>query len=246
MSIAVARLTSEVRLFPPGHVLAGAQVKLQNVVPSSEPADDFQFGVRRYFVRNEPIFKTGTSASHVYRVVSGTVRMCRYVEKRRFVLDFAFPSELVGFTNRPRHNFDAEAVSDCTLIAYPRAQLDAAMITTPSIGSNILSQMTDNATNAQQHLLSIACQDAKQRVAAFLVRILDRNGVQENEALYLPMKRRDIADHLALCTETTCRVLRSLKVANIIDIPNTHEIVVKDLAGLRALGCLNGGANGHA
>lgn len=245
MSFATAAVTSDLRVFPPGHALAGAQVRLHNV-PASEPADVFQFGERRTFVRNESIFKTGTSASHVYRVVSGTVRMCRYVENGRFILDFAFPSELVGFTNRPRHNFDAEAVTDCTLVAYPRAQLDAVMSTTPSVNANILSQMTDNTLNAQQHLLSIGCQDAKQRLAGFLVRILGRTGVQENEALYLPMKRRDIADHLALCTETTCRALRALKAENMIEIPNTHEIVVKDLARLRALACLDYRENGHA
>lgn len=209
--------------------------------------DEAQFGVRRHFGRNETIFENGSAAGHVYRVMSGTVRLCRYASNgRRFVVDFAFSSELVGFTNRSRHIYDAEAVGDCVLVAYPRNHLQAMMAATPSGETHILAQMTDAVFAAQQHALSIGCQDAEERVAAFLLRMADRNGVEENETLHLPMNRRDIADHLALCVETVCRTLRALKTKGIFAMPNTHDIVIKNIAALRALGCADGGANPHA
>ena len=55
------------------------------------------------------------------------------------------------------------------------------------------------------------------------------------DRLDLVMGRQDIADHLGLTIETVSRVLASLRKLGAILIPNSHQIVLRDIAALRAL-----------
>jgi CRP-like cAMP-binding protein len=47
------------------------------------------------------------------------------------------------------------------------------------------------------------------------------------------MTRQDIADYLGLTIETVCRTLTKLKQRGLIEIPNRHEIVIRNTAALR-------------
>ena len=46
---------------------------------------------------------------------------------------------------------------------------------------------------------------------------------------------QDIADYLGLRIETVCRVLSDLKRAGMLDIPNQHQLILKDVDGLSEL-----------
>src|SRR3954463_12067936 len=82
-------------------------------------------GYRTHFVRNETIFNQDDPADHVYRILSGTVRLCRYMpDGRRYIVDFLVPGDLMGFVESPDLPASAEAVSDVTLVSFPRVCFD--------------------------------------------------------------------------------------------------------------------------
>jgi len=49
------------------------------------------------------------------------------------------------------------------------------------------------------------------------------------------MGRQDIADYLGLTIETVCRTLSDLKDSGVIEVPNRHQIVVRDLGSLETI-----------
>jgi CRP-like cAMP-binding protein len=49
------------------------------------------------------------------------------------------------------------------------------------------------------------------------------------------MSRQDIADHLGLTIETVSRTITALRGTGEILIPNSHQIVLRDMAALRTL-----------
>src|ERR1700748_414677 len=54
-------------------------------------------GVRLTFARHGPIVTQDDPADQVYRIVSGTVRVCRYMpDGRRYIVDFLLPGDLMG------------------------------------------------------------------------------------------------------------------------------------------------------
>lgn len=193
-------------------------------------------GHRTHFVRNETIFNQDDAADHVYRILTGTVRLCRYMpDGRRYIVDFLVPGDLMGFVESPDLPASAEAVSDVTLVSFPRVCFDRLAKENAAVRAQLLCHLSANLLTAQQQMFVLGCQKAKERVASFLLRLADRLDLSCGDRIDLAMSRQDIADHLGLTTETISRMISTLRSEGAILIPNTHQIELRDMAALRAL-----------
>jgi len=193
-------------------------------------------GARLHFARNETIFNQDDPAEQVYRILSGTVRLCRYMpDGRRYILDFLVPGDLMGFVESPDLPASAEAVSEATLVTYPRACFDRLARENAAVRTQLLCHLSANLLTAHQHMFVLGCQKAKERVASFLLRLADRLDLVCGERLDLPMSRQDIADHLGLTIETISRMITALRNEGAILIPNAQQVVLRDMAALRAV-----------
>lgn len=214
---------------------------------ASEPASlgDFlrriqAYGTRLHYTHNEIIFNQDDPSEQVYRIVSGTVRLCRYMpDGRRHIVDFLLPGDVMGFSESPYHPLSAEAVSEVTLLAFPRSCFDRLAAENPAVRSQLSCHLSSSLLSAQHQSFVLGCQKAKERVASFLLRLADRMDVACGERLDFPMSRQDIADHLGLSIDAIIRILTELRGRDIVLIPNTHQIVLRDMAALRALAAEN-------
>ena len=195
-----------------------------------------EFSSRQQFSRNETIFSEGDAADHVYKIISGTVRLCRHMpDGRRHIADFMLPGDLVGFAECAEHPFTAEAITAAIVTSYPRNQFDRLGDGDPQVRANLLCLVTTSLLTAQQHLFVLSCQNAKERLASFILRMAARTDVLTGDRLDLSMGRQDIADHLGLTIETICRAIAALKSDGTIAVPNSHQLILKDTGALRAL-----------
>ena len=77
-------------------------------------------GSRRSFARNEEIFAEGAPGDCWYKVVAGTVRLCKLLaDGRRHIAEFYFSGDCFGLENMAERLFSAEAVSDVIVMRYP-------------------------------------------------------------------------------------------------------------------------------
>ena len=195
-----------------------------------------RFAIRHLYKRNETIFHQDDKVDYVYKIVSGTVRLCRSMPNaRRHILDFLLPGDVMGFAQNLDQKLAAEAVTDVMLFAYPRVHLDRLARDNPAVHTQLIASLSANLLNMQQQLMMMGCKDAKERVAAFLLHLADRSDVRVGERLDLTMGRQDIADHLGLAIETVSRVITCLRSDGIILVPNIHQLVLRDLAALKSL-----------
>ena len=193
-------------------------------------------GARLHFTRNETIFNQDDPADQVYRILSGTVRLCRYMpDGRRYIVDFLLPGDLLGFVESPDLPASAEAVTESTLTVFPRVCFDRLASESAAVRTQLLCHLSSNLLAAQQHMFVLGCQKAKERIASFLLRLADRMDLACGDRLELPMSRQDIADHLGLTIETVSRMITALRNEGAILIPNTQQIVLRDMAALRSL-----------
>jgi CRP-like cAMP-binding protein len=88
--------------------------------------------------------------------------------------------------------------------------------------------------NAHGRTVLLGRMTAPERVAAFLIEMLERR--DRTKALDLPMARNDIADYLGLTIETVCRTLSAFKREGVIAIPSPHRIELLDRHALRSIG----------
>ncbi len=195
-----------------------------------------EYGSRLHFRRNETIINQSDRSDHVYRIVCGTVRLCRHMpDGRRSIVDFLLPGDLMGISEFPNRSVASEAISEVTLTSYPRILFDRLARESEQVRTQLLCHLSTDLLMAQQHMFVLGCQKAKQRTASFFLRLADRLDICAGERMDLAMGRQDIADHLGLTIETVCRAITALRSDGAILVPSPHQVVLQNRAMLRAL-----------
>jgi CRP/FNR family nitrogen fixation transcriptional regulator len=191
-------------------------------------------GVVVHFVPDRQIYAEGDEARSFYKVVSGVVRTCRFLNDGRRQIDaFHMEGEVFGFEAGADHRMSAEAVSDCTVIAYRRRGLETMVFHDDRLGHWFFSHAMTCMAQAREHSLLLGRGSAAQKIAAFLQEIADRES--SDSQVDLPMSRQDIADYLGLTIETVSRTLSQLERDSIIALPSARRVLLKDRRSLRAL-----------
>lgn len=192
--------------------------------------------VRLRFHRGEKIAAAGDAAAHIYVVNAGCLRLTHHgKDGRRHIADFLFGGDIWGLGDARSFALSAEAVSPSTITAYPRHQFDRLGEGNNHLRAEVLAHLSDSIQRAHQHLFLLSCLSARERVATFLMRMLQKSQLVYGARLDLPMGRQDIADHLGLTVETVCRALAALRAENVIEVPNAHFVIVRDASALSAV-----------
>lgn len=193
-----------------------------------------QIGVRLNFARNQEIYAEGDSADCWYKVISGTVRICKLLaDGRRYIAEFCFSGDCFGLDSASMRTFSAEAVGDAIVMRLPRKATEQLADRNPSLARLLRETMLRDLTNAHSRMLMLGRMTAPERVAAFLLEMFDRRDV--TKSLNLPMSRNDVADYLGLTIETVCRLLSAFKREGAIAIPNAHQVELHDRAALETI-----------
>lgn len=178
--------------------------------------------------RGETIYHEADAARHLYRVMSGMVRLCRHTaDGHRRIAEFALPGDLFGAFHGQHQDYTAEAVCDTRLVAYPGQHADG------KAGQQLhVTGRPAHLLTTQQHGFAMASRSPRVRMAAFLLRLAERSGAVETGHLDLAMERQDIADHLGLTLDVVYRTLHHLALARIILIGGPHRVLLHNVEAL--------------
>jgi CRP/FNR family nitrogen fixation transcriptional regulator len=194
-----------------------------------------RIGTRLSFARNDDIYAEGDGSDCWYKVVSGTVRICKLLaDGRRHIAEFCFSGDCFGLDNTGERLYSAEAVDDIVVMRFPRKTTEAVIEQDPMLARLLRDVMLRDLANAHGRTLLLGRMTASERVAAFLLEMFNRR--DRTKSLDLPMSRNDIADYLGLTIETVCRTLSALKRDRVIAIPNAHRIELLDRDALEEAG----------
>ena len=190
-------------------------------------------GVVMHAAADRQLYSEGDEAHYFYKVVSGVVRTCRFLNDGRRQIDaFHMPGEVFGFEAGADHRMTAEAVSDCTVIAYRRRGLETMLVQDDRLNRWFFSHAMSSMAAAREHSLLLGRGSAAQKIAAFLLEIAER--AHSEATVELPMSRQDIADYLGLMIETVSRTLSHLEKDGVIALPSARRVVLKERKALRA------------
>ncbi|MEO9785999.1 MAG: helix-turn-helix domain-containing protein [Aurantimonas coralicida] len=185
------------------------------------------------FAQDSEIYAECSEVRSFYKVVSGVVRTCKFLsDGRRQIEGFHSAGDIFGLELGDTHGLSAEAVSDCTIVAYRWRGLSAAAARNDQMAPQVFQFAMQCLQRAQQHALLLGRRSAAQRVAAFLVEMA---GEEEPATVHLAMTRQDIADYLGLTIETVSRTLSQFERDRVITLPSTRHVVLDDRDALMAL-----------
>src|ERR1700722_10461063 len=191
-------------------------------------------GPARNFTAGSEIYAEGDDANCFYKIVSGVVRTCKFLsDGRRQINAFHVAGDVFGFETGAEHRLSAEAVSDCTLIPYRRRGFEVLAGRDDRVAGQLFSYAMRCLERAQEHSLLLGRRSASQKLATFLLEMVDRRC--GNEVIDLAMTRQDIADYLGLTIETVSRTLSQLERDGVISLPSARRVCLEDQGALRHL-----------
>lgn len=180
------------------------------------------------------IFAEGNDADIFYKVVSGVVRVCKFLtDGRRQIEAFHTAGEVFGFELGDARSLSAEAVTDCTLVSYRRRNIEMMSQKDEAVTRELFQYAMQNLAHAQNHSLLLGRRGAAEKMASFLLALAERS--PDGRTVNLAMTRQDIADYLGLTIETVSRSLSALERQGVITLANTREVRLRNVEVLEDL-----------
>jgi CRP/FNR family transcriptional regulator, nitrogen fixation regulation protein len=191
-------------------------------------------GTLIHIAESREIFAQGEESDTFYKVVSGVVRVCKFLnDGRRQIEAFHVAGEVFGFETGGERALSAEAVNDCTLISYRRRNVERLANHDETVSHQLLQFAMHNLAQAQDHSLLLGRRGAAEKVASFILGWAERcNG---EGVVYLAMARQDIADYLGLTIETVSRSLSQFERDGVIALPSARQLKVLNADALEDL-----------
>jgi CRP-like cAMP-binding protein len=216
---------------------ATAERAFSNAISPGDHLSALQaIGTVAQFARNATIYGEGDDAGYCYRVVGGTVRLCKLMsDGRRQIADFLASGDFFGFEWLKTHSLTAEALTDVVVVRYARSRLDRLGEELGDVQRSLIGVLSRDLWSTQNHLSMLGRQTAKERVVSFFLGLAERGGAGNGDVLDVPMGRQDIADYLGLTIETVCRAISGLKRGRLIGVPNRTQIVILDIDKLKEI-----------
>jgi CRP/FNR family transcriptional regulator len=165
------------------------------------------------------IFSEHDAAEHLFGLSRGVVRIYKMLpDRRRQVLTFALPGELLSPPPGRHYLFSADAIGEVSLCRFRRDALIEFVQSSPAMMRLMIEFVIRELDQAQHQLLLLGNRSAEEKVTIFLIGWRDRLARMSlpAETVPLPMRRQDIADFLGLKLETVSRTLAKLEHKGVI------------------------------
>ena len=183
------------------------------------------------------LFYEGDDMEFLYQVTSGVLRLTRLLaDGRRQVIAFGYPGDIIGFSSNGIHHTDCKALTDVRLQPFRRSALERGE-GDRTLHAAFLQAALREISSMQDHFMVLGRKSASEKLASFLCMLDERVGTDLGayRSVTLPMNRADIADFLALTTETVSRTFTQLRKSKIIAVNNNHTVIIQLPTALRGL-----------
>jgi CRP/FNR family transcriptional regulator len=188
--------------------------------------------------RGETICRDGDPATHVFKIVSGIVRVAKFLsDGSRVITDFFYPGAIFGISPDEHYLGDAEAVSDVKLRRLGRNQFRQAVDSCEQLRPQFIDWLCREMASAQARMVLLARKNAQERVCDLLLALAHRTGNESGPAkvIEIPMSRVDMADYLGLTIETVSRTMTSLIHRGVVEPTARYRFIVRKPSLLRSL-----------
>ena len=135
---------------------------------------------------------------------------------------------------RAETSLTVTALSDADLCIYPRRGFENVLDDHSKLERMLLQRTMVALDDARARMLSLGRKSAEERVAGFLIEMMDRCAKAQKDSCDLPLTRGQMADVLGLTIETVSRQLANLKGAGLIALLTGRGVTILDRPGLAA------------
>jgi CRP/FNR family transcriptional regulator len=151
----------------------------------------------------------------------------------RQVLGFLFPGDMFGLAHGARYTHGVTGLIDGHGLAFARGAFDDLCERSPAMQRAVFQEASNELAAAQDHLVLLGRKSASERLASFLLSMLEQSPLGDGQRhVWLPMRRSDIANYLGLTLETLSRLFADFMAHGVISRQSVRHIAIRDRAAL--------------
>jgi len=191
------------------------------------------------YKKRETIFSEGEPPEWFFIVKSGKVKITKLShEGKELILELISPHDIFGgvavLKNFP-YPANAIAMDDTEVIRISRKNLMRIVDRFPNLMYCIALQLGDRMKSSHDSLKNIALERVEARIAALLLKLAGKVGVETKEGLLIDMRltKQDVADMVGTTVETSIRTFSKFKKQGLVT-DSDGKIIIKDREGLAA------------
>jgi CRP/FNR family transcriptional regulator, anaerobic regulatory protein len=182
------------------------------------------------------LYSQGARTGELYTVLQGVLIRYRTLEDgRRQIVNFMFPGNLLGlqaaFDEPCGHS--VEALIPARVCVFERTDFPPLIAAHPRLGFDLVWMAAKEEAELEQHLVSLGQRNARERVTALAVWLLERalaTGLaSDGNRFAIPMTQVQIADMMGLSPVHANRTLQSLRRDALVDW-RPGELIIPDLS----------------
>ena len=161
----------------------------------------------------EPAYLAGDPADSLLVVATGSLKLARpSLDGREVLVDVVGPGDFLGMLTalgEAAFPDTATALTTSCVLRFSADSFNRVLRVHPSVALTTLEAVGVRLADAHRAVRTLAAGDAEERLAATVLRLARRLGVQRREGLLIdiPLTRADLAAMAGTTTETTSRVL---------------------------------------
>jgi CRP-like cAMP-binding protein len=187
-----------------------------------------------HYKRDEFIYMPDDSASHIYMVVNGRIKIGHYLENGEEVVTSILTTgeifgELAVAGEEKRRDF-AQAVEDVVICPLTTEELKALMYDNKELSFKILKLIGLRLMKLERKLELLVFKDARTRIIEFLRDAASWKGVKVGTETMIQTRltHQDIGSLTGTSRQTVTTILNELKEKNLINF-NRKQILIRDL-----------------
>ncbi len=192
------------------------------------------------YKKKEDIFSEGDQAEWFYIVSKGKVKITKIShDGKEIILEIISPTEIFGGVAVIRgfpYPANAVAMEDTEVLKISRRNLMRLVDRFPNLMYCIALQLGDRMKSSYDSLKNIALERVEARIAALLLKLANKVGVETKEGLMIDMRltKQDVADMVGTTVETSIRTFSKFKKEGLVT-DSEGRIVIKDRKELAEL-----------
>lgn len=189
------------------------------------------------FRKKEDIFTEGDAPEWFYIVLTGKVKVTKIShDGKEIILEIISPFDIFGgvavLRNFP-YPANAVAMEDAEILKISRKNLMRLVDRFPNLMFCIALQLGDRMKSSYDTLKNIALERVEARIAALLLKLGNKVGVETDAGLMIDMRltKQDVADMVGTTVETSIRTFSKFKKEGLVT-DSDGKIIIKDREGL--------------
>ena len=180
--------------------------------------------------KKQIIYSQGNYPNRLYYVVKGKVKAFKiHDDGKELVTELYSTGDFLGYIallEETVYKDTAEALEETELAIIPKEEFEELLNKNPEVTKKFIQLLAKNITDKEDHLLGLAYNSLRKKVAEALIMLQKKYNSAQNEVFTIDISRENLASIAGTATESVIRTLSDFRNEKLIEINSGNIKIV--------------------